>query len=108
MLFRPAYPTLTNTFAALRPPPKGDRDKDTETPALRHQITVLERRLGVDTRVRFAPEDRLFLLAVIEPGTDRRPEHMSAGPARWRFPRVLTCRVNCLNAVHGRRKVPTP
>ncbi|MFC5823257.1 integrase core domain-containing protein [Nonomuraea insulae] len=43
----------------------GDRDKDVEILALRHQITVLERQLSADTRVRFAPEDRAFLAALL-------------------------------------------
>ena len=38
-------------FALL---PVGDRDKDAEILALRHQIAVLERQLGAETRVRFA------------------------------------------------------
>jgi hypothetical protein len=38
----------------------GDRDKDVEILALRHQITVLERQLGAD-RVKLAPEERAFL-----------------------------------------------
>jgi putative transposase len=54
MLLRLACLTVTNTFAALRLLPTGDRDKDVEILALRHQITALERRLGADTRVRFA------------------------------------------------------
>lgn len=58
MLLRLAYLTVRNTFASLRLLPMGDRDKDVEILALRHQITVLERQLGADTRVRFAPEDR--------------------------------------------------
>ncbi|MEW1839830.1 hypothetical protein AB0392_17955 [Nonomuraea angiospora] len=41
-----------------------DRDKDIEILALRHQITVLERQPGVGARVRFAPEDRAFLVAL--------------------------------------------
>ncbi|MEV2273418.1 helix-turn-helix domain-containing protein [Nonomuraea africana] len=65
MLLRLAYLTVTNTFAALRLLPMGDRDKDVEILALRHQITVLERQLGADTRVRFAPEDRAFLAALL-------------------------------------------
>ncbi|GLW99418.1 hypothetical protein [Microtetraspora sp. NBRC 16547] len=65
MLFRLAYLTVTNTFAALRLPPLGDRDKDAEILALRHQVTVLERQLGADTRVRFAAEDRAFLVALL-------------------------------------------
>ncbi|MFI7643675.1 hypothetical protein [Nonomuraea sp. NPDC049400] len=36
--------TVANAFAALRSPPMGDRDKDVEILALRHQITVLRRR----------------------------------------------------------------
>ncbi|MFI9558254.1 integrase core domain-containing protein [Nonomuraea endophytica] len=65
MLFRLAYLAVTNTFAALRLLPMGDRDKDVEILALRHQITVLERQLGADARVRFAPEDRVFLAALL-------------------------------------------
>ncbi|MFF4623341.1 hypothetical protein [Nonomuraea jabiensis] len=65
MLLRLAYLTGTNTFAALRLIPVSDRDKDVEILALRHQITVLERQLGVDTRVRFAPEYRAFLAALL-------------------------------------------
>ncbi|MFF3665808.1 hypothetical protein [Microtetraspora malaysiensis] len=65
MLFRLAYLAVTNTFAALRLLPMGDRDKDVEILALRHQITVLERQLGAGTRVRFAPEDRAFLAALL-------------------------------------------
>jgi transposase len=65
VLLRLAYLAVTNTFAALRLLPMGDRDKDVEILALRHQITVLERQLGADTRVRFAPEDRAFLAALL-------------------------------------------
>ena len=65
MLLRLAYLTITNTFAALRLLPMSDRDKDVEILALRHQITVLERQLGADTRVRFAPEDRTLLAALL-------------------------------------------
>lgn len=43
---------------------RSDRDKDAEILALRHQIMVLERRLGAD-RVKFAPHDRAFLAAVL-------------------------------------------
>ena len=65
MLLRLAYLTVTNTFAALRLLPMGDRDKDVEILVLRHQITVLERQLGTDARVPFAPEDRAFLAALL-------------------------------------------
>ncbi|MCF6476933.1 helix-turn-helix domain-containing protein, partial [Nonomuraea sp. MG754425] len=65
MLLRLAYLTVTNAFAALRLLPMGDRDKDVEILALRHQVTVLERQLGADTRVRFASADRAFLSALL-------------------------------------------
>jgi transposase InsO family protein len=67
VLLRLAYLAVMNTFAALRLLPMGDRDKDVEILALRHQIAVLERQLGADTRVRFAPEDRAFLAALLAP-----------------------------------------
>jgi hypothetical protein len=38
---RLAYLSLTNTFAMCRLLPMGDRDKDLEILALRHQIRVL-------------------------------------------------------------------
>ncbi|MFI9847641.1 integrase core domain-containing protein [Nonomuraea sp. NPDC051941] len=65
MLLRLACLTVTNTFAALWLLPMGDRDKDIEILALRHQITVLERQLGTDAKVRFAPEDRALLAALL-------------------------------------------
>ncbi|GAA2216270.1 hypothetical protein GCM10009850_117390 [Nonomuraea monospora] len=67
MLLRLAYLTITNAFAALRLLPMSDRDKDVEILILRHQITVLERQLGADTKARFAPEDRAFLSALLTP-----------------------------------------
>jgi putative transposase len=66
VLLRLAYLTITNAFAALRLLPMSDRDKDAEILALRHQIMVLERQLGAD-RVKFAPEDRAFLAALLGP-----------------------------------------
>ena len=64
MLLRLAYLTMTNAFAVLRLLPMGDRDKDTEILALRHQIAVLERQLGKQ-KVRFTPGDRAFLGALL-------------------------------------------
>ncbi|MFI6505830.1 hypothetical protein [Nonomuraea typhae] len=42
-----------------------DRDKDVEILALRHQVMVLERQLGADAKVRFAPEERVFLALLV-------------------------------------------
>jgi len=64
VLLRLAYLGVTNVFALLRLLPMSDRDKDVETLALRHQITVLERQLG-RTRPRFSPADRAFLAALL-------------------------------------------
>ncbi|MFJ9084478.1 integrase core domain-containing protein [Streptomyces sp. NPDC102384] len=66
MLLRLVYLTITNLFGALRLLPVSDRDKVTEILALRHQLTVLERQLGAD-RVKLAPEDRVFLAALLGP-----------------------------------------
>ena len=64
MLFRLAYLGVTNTLALLRLLPKGDRAKDAEILALRHQITILERRLRGE-KVQFAPTDRALLAALL-------------------------------------------
>lgn len=61
----PGRLAVTNALAALRLLPVSDRDKDVEILALRHQIMVLQRQLDADTRVRFAPEDRAFLAALL-------------------------------------------
>ena len=64
MLLRLAYLTVTNTFAVLRLLPMSDRDKDTEIPALRHQLAVLQRQLG-NEKARFTRADRAFLAALL-------------------------------------------
>lgn len=61
-----AYLTVSNAFAALWLLPMSDCAKDAEILALRHQITVLERQLG-PKRVKFAPEDRALLAALLAP-----------------------------------------
>jgi hypothetical protein len=48
----------------LRLLPLGDRGKDVEILALRHQIMVLQRQLGT-AKVRFDPADRAFLAALL-------------------------------------------
>jgi putative transposase len=65
VFLRLAYLTVTNAFAALRLLPMSDRDKDVEILILGHQITVLERQLDANIRVRFAPEDRALLAALL-------------------------------------------
>src|SRR5690242_666414 len=45
----------------------GDRDKDVEILALRHQVTVLLLQLGDEAPVRFAPKYRSFLSALLTP-----------------------------------------
>ena len=48
MLVRLAYLAVTHAFAALRLLPMTDRDnKDVEILALRHQLSIAQRQLGV-------------------------------------------------------------
>ena len=54
MLLRLAYLGMTNLFALLRLLAAGNRDKEIEILALRHQIGVLERQLG-KARPRLTP-----------------------------------------------------
>ncbi|WP_051773392.1 hypothetical protein [Saccharothrix sp. NRRL B-16314] len=54
MLLRLAYLSVTIAFALLRLLPLSDWDKDMEILALRHQITVLQRQLGM-TKPRCPP-----------------------------------------------------
>jgi putative transposase len=64
VLLRLSYLTVANMFAVLRLLPMGDRDKDVEILALRHQLAVLERQLGKES-ARFTPSDRAFLAALL-------------------------------------------
>jgi putative transposase len=64
VLLRLGYLTVLNTFTVLRLLPMGDRDKDVEILALRHQIAVLERQLG-QQRVHFTAPDRALLAALL-------------------------------------------
>jgi len=64
VLLRLVYLSVTNVFALLRLLSAGDRDKDAEILALRHQVTVLQRQLGM-TRPRFSRSDRAFLAALL-------------------------------------------
>ena len=66
MLVRLAYLAVSNAFAVLRLLPTGDREKQIEILALRHQISVLQRQLGAG-RPRFDPADRAFLAALLAP-----------------------------------------
>lgn len=66
MLLRLAYVTVSNVFAVLHLLPVGDRDKDAEILALRHQLTVLQRQLG-EQRVRFTTTDRTLLAVLLHP-----------------------------------------
>ena len=65
MLFRLAYLSVVNVFAVLRLPPGSDRDKDAEILALRHQLAVMQRRLG-GQKIRFQPADRALLAALLQ------------------------------------------
>jgi putative transposase len=64
VLLRLTYLGVTNAFALLRLLPRGDRNKDVEILAWRHQITVLQRHLG-EQKIRFDPADRAVLAALL-------------------------------------------
>jgi transposase InsO family protein len=87
VLLRLAYLGVTNAFAVLRLLPMSDRDKDVEILALRHQLAMLERRLGT-TKVRFGTSDRAFLAALLHrlPGDVLRGVRLLVRPdtvLRW-------------------------
>jgi hypothetical protein len=64
VLLRLAYLTVSNAFAVLRLLPMSDREKDAKILALRHQLAVLQRQLGME-KARFTPSDRIFLAALL-------------------------------------------
>jgi transposase InsO family protein len=68
VLLRLAYLAVTNVFALLRLLPCSDHDKNAEILVLRHQLAVLQRHLG-DQRLRFQPDDRALLAALLHPLT---------------------------------------
>jgi hypothetical protein len=74
VLVRFAYLAVSRAFAALWLLRMSDREKDVEILALRHQLAVLQRRLG-NQRPRLRPEGRVLLAALLVPlarGTLRR------------------------------------
>ncbi|MER5254504.1 integrase [Streptomyces sp. NPDC002855] len=66
MLLRLACIAVTHAFTALRLIPMNDHDKDVEILALRHQLAVLQRRLG-NQRPGLQAADRAFLAALLAP-----------------------------------------
>ncbi|MFJ3987668.1 helix-turn-helix domain-containing protein [Streptomyces sp. NPDC090032] len=66
MLVRLACIAVTHGFTALRLIPMSDHDKDVEILALRHQLAVLQRRLG-NQRPGLQAADRAFLAALLAP-----------------------------------------
>ncbi|MFD0224435.1 hypothetical protein ACWGPD_15475 [Streptomyces hirsutus] len=74
---------MTNAFAMLRLLPMSDRDKGVEILALRHQITVLERRPG-RSGPRFDASDRAFLAALPHPLTGARARGGAPGTGAGR------------------------
>lgn len=109
-LLRLAYLTMTNTFAVLRLLSMGDRGKDTEIVALRHQIAVLERQLGKE-KVRFTPSDRVFH-ATHRGHHHRAPSFTASRTALWRRENASTvARSSCRPVNAGRggdQRFPQP
>jgi putative transposase len=102
VLLRLAYLTVTNTFAILRLLPASDRDKDFEILVLRHQIAVLERRLG-EPKVRFAPPDWAVLAALLH---HWRPETLRRMRLLVRPDTVLRWHRGLIRGRHAARSKP--
>lgn len=80
MILRLACLAVTNTFAAPRLPPMGDRDNDAEILALRHQITDVGLRRTPWTRAR-----KMLSGNPDQPLTDLRSYPIPHGDGqRWR------------------------
>jgi hypothetical protein len=62
VLLRLPYPALTSVFTLIRLLPMGDRGKDAEILALRHQPAVLQRQIGKPNLTR---PDRALLAALL-------------------------------------------
>ncbi|MDT3446603.1 hypothetical protein [Pseudofrankia sp. BMG5.37] len=80
MLLRLTYLGVTNVFALLRLPPRGDRDKDIEILTLRHQITVVQRQPD-GQRIQFQPADSPLLTALLH--ALPRPTLRGPHPSRY-------------------------
>jgi putative transposase len=84
-VLRLAYLALMNTFALIRMLPMSDRDKDVEILALRHQLAVLQRKVG---KPPFTPNDSMLLAALLHhlPTQKLRQLHLLMRPdtiLRW-------------------------
>ncbi len=83
-MLRLAHLALTNTFALIRMLPMSDRGKDVEILALRHQLAVLQRKVG---KPAFTPNDRTLLAALLHhlPAQKLRQLHllMRPGLVEW-------------------------
>jgi putative transposase len=85
VLLRLPYLALSSMFTLLRLPPMGDRDKDIEILALRHQLTVLQRQID---KPRLTTTDRAFPAALLRwlPRIRLRQPHLIVSPdtiMRW-------------------------
>ncbi|SEC83594.1 integrase core domain-containing protein [Streptomyces melanosporofaciens] len=73
MLLRLAYLAATNALAFLRLLPMSDREKDVEILVLRHQLLVLQRRVGKPT---FTDTDRATLAGLLHHLRKDRLRHL--------------------------------
>ncbi|KAB8181839.1 hypothetical protein FH608_050495 [Nonomuraea phyllanthi] len=79
MLLRLAYLMVTTVFSFLRLLSIGDRAKDIEILVLRHQLTVLRRKVN---KPAFTREDRFLLAGLFTclPMGARRYRHVAGPP----------------------------
>jgi hypothetical protein len=81
VLLRLAYLTVTNTFTFLRLLPMGDREKDIEILALRHQLLVLQRQVD---KPAFTDTDRAVLAGLLHHLPTDKLRHSCCWSARTR------------------------
>ncbi|WP_407646059.1 hypothetical protein [Actinacidiphila oryziradicis] len=85
MLLRLPYLALSTAFSFIRLLPMGDREKDLETLALRHQLVVLQRQVD---KPQLTWPDRALLAALLHrlPRVRLRQLHLIVSPhtvLRW-------------------------
>lgn len=106
MLLRLAYLTMTTTFSLLRLLSISDRAKDIEILVLRHQLTVLQRKV---TKPVFTREDRFLLAGLLHRlpmGTLRHLTLLVRPDTILRWHRDLLRRRHAAASAHRRRGRP--
>jgi putative transposase len=106
VLLRLAYLVVTNAVTLLRVLPMGDRDKDIEILALRHQLLILHRQVSEPA---FTQTDRMLLAGLLHrlPGRKLRQLMLLVRPdTSLRWHRDLLSRRHAATCTPKRRGRP--